>query len=116
MQAEADRHPDPLAEAIRWQSCEGELVQIIGRARGVNRTAADPVDVLVLTDVPLPMPLAGTLDAVELTPGPADQMMAAGGVIIENPTDAALAYPFLWATRKRPSRRSKGRSWGHSPI
>ena len=35
---EADVHPDPTAEAVRWQICEGELVQAIGRARGVNRT------------------------------------------------------------------------------
>ena len=39
---EGDLHPDPMAEAVRWQICEGELVQAIGRARGVNRTACDP--------------------------------------------------------------------------
>lgn len=100
MQAETERHPDSLAESIRWQTCEGELVQIIGRARGVNRTSADPVDVLVLTDVPLPLPLAGVLNAVELTPGPLDHMIASGGVVLGNPADAALAYPFLWSNRE----------------
>lgn len=100
MQAEAERHPDSLAENIRWQTCEGELVQIIGRARGVNRTAADPVDVLVLTDVALPIPLAGVLNAVELTPGPFDHMIASGGVVFGNPADAVLAYPFLWSNRE----------------
>jgi hypothetical protein len=33
---EGDVHPDPTAEAIRWQICEGELAQAIGRARGVT--------------------------------------------------------------------------------
>jgi putative DNA primase/helicase len=47
---EVERHPHPIAEAIRWQIREGEVVQAIGRARGVNRTAANPVDVLVMTD------------------------------------------------------------------
>jgi hypothetical protein len=58
--AEVDRHPDPICEAVRWHICEGELVQIIGRARGINRTEADPVDVLVMTDAPLPLPLSET--------------------------------------------------------
>ena len=96
---EADRHPDPICEAIRWQICEGELVQIIGRARGVNRTEANPVDVLVLTDVPLPLPITTTLQAADLAPSPADLMLAAGGVVFENPTDAACAYPHLWQNR-----------------
>ena len=39
---EADRHPDPLAEAVRASIAEGELLQSIGRARGLNRTEADP--------------------------------------------------------------------------
>jgi hypothetical protein len=34
-----DLHPDPTGEAVRWQICEGQLVQAIGRGRGVNRTA-----------------------------------------------------------------------------
>ncbi len=96
---EADRHPEPIAEAIRWQVCEGELLQIIGRGRGVNRTEADPLDVLVLTDAPLPLPVAVTLQAADLAPNPYDLMLAAGGVILENPTDASTTYPHLWASR-----------------
>jgi putative DNA primase/helicase len=97
MEAEADRHPDPIAEAVRWRICEGELVQIIGRARGVNRTEADPVDILVLTDVPLPLPVDATLYAADLAPTPADLMLGAGGIEFENAADAAAAYPDLWA-------------------
>ncbi len=96
---EADRHPDPTVEAIRWQVCEGELVQIIGRVRGVNRSEDDPVDVLVLTDAPLPMPVSATLQAADLSPNPVDLMMGAGGVFLENAADAAAAYPQLWTTR-----------------
>ena len=51
---EADRHPDPLAEAVRASIAEGELLQSIGRARGVNRTKADPIEVVLLTNVPVP--------------------------------------------------------------
>ncbi len=101
--AEADRHPDPLAEAVRWQICEGELVQIIGRGRGVNRTAADPLDVLVLTDRPLPLPVDETVTWEELMPSPADLMLSQGGVALEDSADAARCYPGLWGDGERPS-------------
>jgi putative DNA primase/helicase len=120
LEAEADRHSDPIAEAIRWQICEGELVQIIGRARGVNRTEANPVDVLVLTDVPLPMPVGETLFASDLTPTPVELMLSAGGIAFENPTDAAAAYPSLWdnreAAKKALQRFSLSQSLGTNPY
>lgn len=97
--AEADRHPDPVAEAIRWRICEGELVQIIGRARGVNRTEADPVEILVMTDAPLPLPIDAVLAASDLAPGPIELMLAAGGVALDCAADAARAYPTLWPAR-----------------
>ena len=111
VQADADRHPHPIAEMIRWQIAEGQVVQILGRPRGVRRTAANPVHILALTDVPLPMPVAGLLDAADLTPGPADHMMAAGGVVLGNARHAWTAYPSLWpshnaadlAIRRSPS-------------
>ena len=34
-----EEHADPIAEAVRWSICEGELIQAMGRGRGVNRTA-----------------------------------------------------------------------------
>ena len=111
LQADADRHPDPLAELIRWQVCEGQVVQIIGRGRGVRRTADNPVHVLVLTDVPLPMPLAGTLDAAEMEPGPSDLMLAEGGMVFENARHAASAYPDLWSAHTAAAKAlERGRS------
>jgi putative DNA primase/helicase len=97
--AEGIRCPEPIAEAMRWQACEGELLQLIGRPRGVRRTAADPVDVLLLTDVALPVPVAETLTAADLEPSPADRMLAKGGVALANPAHASAAYPELWRTR-----------------
>ena len=72
--------------------CEAALLQAVGRARAVNRTAADPVLVVVLTDVPLPLEvdavvegraLAGDLwtrVAGELPVIPADQAALAGSL------------------------------------
>jgi Toprim domain len=97
--AEWWRCPDAIAEALRWQTCEAEVAQIIGRARGVNRTADNPVDVLVLSDVALPLPIEAVTFA-DLAPSPADLMLAAGGAALENATDVAAAYPVLWGNRE----------------
>jgi putative DNA primase/helicase len=96
IQAECDRHPEPTCEAIRWQINEGELIQIIGRARGVNRTADDPVDIWVLTDTVLPLALTEILSAADLDPNPTELMLGCAGVALENASDAARAFPDLW--------------------
>ena len=93
---ECDEHPDPVAEAVRWQICEGELVQAIGRARGVNRTSADPVDITIVADVFLPLPV----DEVRPWHRPSAAIeMAAQGVMLFSPTDMARAFPELWNER-----------------
>lgn len=66
-----------------------------------------------MTNVPLPIPVERLISTADLDPSPADLMMAAGGVSLENPTDAATAYPHLWATRnaakKAMEKRREGR-------
>ena len=109
---EADRHPDPLAEALRWQIAEGQLLQIIGRGRGVTRTAENPLEVLVLCDLALPLPITATLSAEDLTLGPAEQMLLEAGVALENPAHAFRSFPGMWAsaeaTRKAFQRTRSG--------
>jgi len=107
VQVDADRHPHPIAEMIRWQIAEGQVVQIIGRPRGVRRTEANPVHILALTDAPLPMPVAGLLDAADLDPSPTDHMLAAGGMALENARHAAIAYPSLWPSHKAVNQRGR---------
>ena len=112
---EAEAYPDPIGEALRWQACEAELVQIIGRAGGVNRTAQNPVDVLVLTDVPLPLPITEVIPMSALELSPADRMLAAGGVALENPGDAAAAYPELWGNRDTAKSAFRKAKLGENP-
>jgi hypothetical protein len=92
-----DQHPDALAEALRWQVCEAEVVQAIGRGRGVNRTAETPLDIGILADVVLPL----TIDQVEEWAVPGLEVeMEAEGIWLESPTDMAKAWPAVWATAK----------------
>jgi hypothetical protein len=63
----------------------------------VNReTDAERVDVLLLTDVPLPLPIDRLISAEELAPRIEDRMLAEGGVVYANAEAAAAAYPQLW--------------------
>lgn len=43
--AESDFHPDETCERIRQRICVGEIIQAIGRARGVNRGPDNPVEI-----------------------------------------------------------------------
>lgn len=85
------------------------------------RTEANPVDVWVLGNVPLPVtvPVNRLISASDLIPSPGDLMTAEGGVEIANPADAATAYPNLWpsrdAAKKAMERHRDGRS-GTNPC
>jgi putative DNA primase/helicase len=54
VKAEVYRHPDAKVEAVRAAHCEAELMQAIGRGRGLRRDAGNPLDVFLLTDTVLP--------------------------------------------------------------
>ncbi|WP_159013553.1 toprim domain-containing protein [Acidisoma sp. S159] len=94
----ARRHWNTTAEAVRWQINEAQLLQIIGRCRGVSRTEANPVDVWLLTDVPLPVPVEEVVRMADLIPGMDEMMLREGGIAFENSRDAVRVYPQLWKT------------------
>jgi putative DNA primase/helicase len=92
----AERHPDPIAERIRARIAEGEVLQSIGRGRGVSRTAEDPLLAIVLSDVVLPIPVDEFISSEMVTkPSLQDQMLALGGIAFEDAAAAAQAYPQL---------------------
>jgi putative DNA primase/helicase len=94
---DGEAHADPLAEAIRWSICEAELIQAIGRARGVNRTAETPLEIDLLTDIVLPVTVQFVAPWDEVRPDRTD-IMAAAGVILDNAADMARCFPDLWPT------------------
>ena len=90
-----EAHADPIAEAVRWSICEGELIQAMGRGRGVNRTAGTVLEIDLLTDVVLPVTVDALAPWAELRPTRRD-LMAARGVVLENAADMARCFPDLW--------------------
>ena len=91
-------------------------MQAIGRGRGVNRTADRPLEVIVLSDAILPVPVDRFASQDEVLRTSAnDEMLALGGVAYEDPTAAHEAYPNLWptleATKKALQRQNTGTFW-----
>jgi putative DNA primase/helicase len=95
---EVDAHPDAMVEELRHGECVGAVIQAIGRARGSRRRAETPVDVVVMTDVALPVPVDEFLTAEQLEPTLADLQLAAGGVAFEGGASAAAGYSDIWGS------------------
>jgi len=88
-------HPDPDAEAVRWQICEGELIQAEGRGRGNRRTAKNPLTVYICTNVCLPLTVHEVVSYKDLMAmGTGVRLMAARGLIPDDwkGTAAVLNY------------------------
>jgi putative DNA primase/helicase len=105
------QHPHPMAERLRKRMVEGGLTQAIGRTRYILRTAADPLDIWLLNDVPMGHELGAVVAVEEAEIAPSlDDLMSTTGIWLENAADAARAFPTLIvseaALRKDRSRRS----------
>ena len=98
---QCDTHPDPLCEAIRFQICEGELIQAIGRARAVNRMASTPVDIDILANICLPVELTDI--AIWREPSSLIEMFAAG-IVLTNRADMVRCWPDVWPNEKAAQR------------
>ncbi len=103
-----EAHADPIAEAVRWSICEGELIQAMGRGRGVNRTADTVLEIDLLTDVVLPVTVDALAPWAELRPTRRD-LMALSGIVLENAADMAACFPELWSSAAA-ARQDRSRS------
>ena len=90
-------YADPDMEAMRAAITDAEVIQAVGRVRGVRRTAIDPVMMFVMADVVLPLPVTALTRWADLRLDVVSRMRARGAVLF-GPTDAAKAYPDLFPT------------------
>lgn len=89
-------HADDQAEILRAAICDDELIQAIGRGRGVNRTTATPLEVQVLADVALPLVYDRVLAWEQVVPDVVQRMLLSG-VATDSPLDAAVLHPGIFA-------------------
>jgi len=92
------------------------LIQVIGRGRGVNRTAQNPLEVHVLSDVALPM-VCDRLTTWDVERPDVLQRMLLAGIAVDSPADAASLHPGLFANAER-AKKAFGRAVfkGQNPI
>jgi putative DNA primase/helicase len=103
-----EEHADPIAEAVRWSICEGELIQAMGRGRGVNRTVDTVLEIDLMTDVVLPVTVDTLVPWSDLRPTRRD-LMALRGIVLENAADMAACFPDLWPSAEA-ARQDRSRS------
>jgi hypothetical protein len=96
LQFERLAYADPRLQSVHAGIYDSGIIQAIGRARGMNRTANNPVDIHVFANLPLPMAVT-TIERWK-RPSRLDRMFLAGFV----PTNAAVMYrlyPQLFRSR-----------------
>jgi hypothetical protein len=98
VETRGDRHLDPMAESVRKQIVEAELIQAIGRSRAVNRTAATPLDIDLLFASALEDILAESAPDWA-TPSRLIDTAVSDGIMLTSPTDMTRAFPDIWPTR-----------------
>jgi len=95
---DVQEHPDPMGERLRLQITEGNIIQAIGRARAGLRTASDPLDLHLWTNVPVPE--LGPGEPVlwsELEAGPDGLMLVTEGGWLRSIVDAVRAFKGLFS-------------------
>lgn len=94
------RHPESLVEEVRWSVNEGQLIQAIGRGRGVRRTPDNPLDLFVLTNVPLPLVVDEVLRWDEIVPTAVEEVLAEHGVAPLSYGEMVRTMPDVWSTKR----------------
>ena len=96
-------HPDPFAEAVRWQVCEAQLLQSLGRGRWVRRDDGTQLNIVIRTNEALIM-----VDEVISWEAPSRLAeTAVEGVMLNSPTDIAALWGEIWNDEKAVRRDLK---------
>ena len=107
----AVRHQDAQAETLRAAICDDELIQVVGRGRGVNRSADTPLDVHVLADVALPLVHDSVAPWDAVRPGIVQRMLLEG-IAVDSPGDAAVLHPGLFETANQAKKMFQAAGFG----
>jgi phage/plasmid primase-like uncharacterized protein len=104
-------YADPDAHAVHAGIYDAAILQAIGRGRGLRRTAGNPLEIHVFSNVPLPLPVTSI---ERYRPFSRLDRMAADGVIYCNSGDMARRRPDLF--RSPDAARQARRRWGGADM
>lgn len=108
-------HEHPRAELLRAAICDDELVQAIGRGRGINRDASNPLTVHVLADVALPLVHDRVLPWELVKPDLMQRMLLAG-VAVDSPGDACRLHPTMFSGTEQAKKALQRLFGGQTPM
>ncbi len=109
-------HSDERAELLRAAICDDELIQAIGRGRGINRAAENLLEVHVLADVALPL-LHDRVTTWRIEAPDIIQQMLLAGLAVDSPEHASLLHPQLFVSAEAAKQAfSRSGTQGHFPI
>jgi hypothetical protein len=108
-------HEHAKAELLRAAICDDELIQAIGRGRGINRTAEDRLVVHILADVALPL-VHDRVTPWNLVKPDLFQRMLLAGIAVDSPGDAAVLHPEIFTSRSAAEKAYQRLFGGHFPI
>ncbi|TBE73856.1 hypothetical protein ELG97_37135 [Rhizobium leguminosarum] len=91
-------HPDWRVDAVLRQIREEELMQAIARVRPVHRPADNPVQIIVLTNIPLPIQPTRIFNWSQIVPDRID-LERLGGWQPESAYSRVDSYPEYWSSR-----------------
>ena len=105
---------DPLASEILFQIREAELIQMIGRGRGVNRTADNPLNVLLLTNVALPVTVDSVTTWDEVMGERLTKTRDGNPALPKSPSELTRCFPEAFPTAQAARDVLRGKKRGNS--
>ena len=103
-------HRGETAELLRKAICDDQLIQAIGRGRGINRTGDTPLEVHVLANVALPL-VHDLLMRWEAVAPDMFQRMLLAGIAVDSPADAVALHPALFKNKKQAQKEMERRAF-----
>jgi hypothetical protein len=97
---ESDYHTDPLVEAVRYSITESEIIQAIGRGRAIRRDDTNPLEILILTNVPLPEKVDLLTTWKDVVPTKIEALLADTKIVPLSYSELARIYPIQFNSVK----------------
>ena len=103
----AETHPDPLVDALLRSISDAEIIQAVGRGRGVNRTPDKPLEVYVLGNTPLQAMQPDHVEQWEPL-GAGAEHFARTGIELASPADMARLMGDKDSSRMKKQSQRRG--------
>lgn len=107
----SEAHPDKHVEAYRFQVVDAEVIQGVGRGRGITRSRDNPLRIFLLGQTDIELPAHEVCCAIDLD-RTAEETMLDRGILIENAELATVLYGEVLKGSVRARSLQIANAWG----